>query len=214
MKKSIIIVGMGPGLSSGVAEKFGSEGYQVGMISRNADKLAVLKNEYHAKGIQSSYTIADAAHTDELLKAIQKLIDEFRGIDVLHYNAVDYRQKFLLDETVEDLANGFKISVANALASSRYVLPYLKKVNGSVLITGGGAANIPNPDMASISLGKAGIRNLALQLHEVFKKEKVFVGTVTINGWIQHESKTHSPKILAQKFWELNERRNVVEVSY
>ncbi|MBY0432642.1 MAG: hypothetical protein K2U26_00880, partial [Cyclobacteriaceae bacterium] len=71
-----------------------------------------------------------------------------------------------------------------------------------------------NPDMASISLGKAGIRNLALQLHTVLKKEGVFVGTVTIGGWIQLNSTTHSPKILAEKFWTLNAQRNTVEVVY
>jgi short-subunit dehydrogenase len=214
MSKTIIIVGMGPGLSSGVAEKFGSEGYQVGMISRNAEKLEALRKEYETKNIRSAYATADVANTEELLKAIQKLIDELGWIDVLHYNAVDYRYTSLMDETVEELANGFKISVGNALASARYALPYLKKVKGAVLITGGSSGIKPNPDMASISLGKAGVRNLTLQLHEVLKKEGVFAGTVTIGGWIQHDSKTHSPKILAEKFWELNQKRDVVEIAY
>lgn len=214
MKKSIIIVGMGPGLSLGVAEKFGAEDFAIGMISRSEDKLLVFQKQLSSQGMESHYEQADVADTQQLLGALRGLKQKLGRVDVLHYNAVDYRMKPLLDETVEDLANGFKISVAHALASAKELLPELKKNQGSVLLTGGATATQPNSDMASISLGKAGIRNLALQLHAVLKKEGVFVGTVTIGGWIQPNSATHSPKILAEKFWALNAQRNTVEVVY
>jgi NADP-dependent 3-hydroxy acid dehydrogenase YdfG len=135
-------------------------------------------------------------------------------IDVLQYNAVDYRMNPLMSETADTLTTGFRISVANALAATQTLLPDLKSVKGAVLLTGGGSGNHPNPNMASISLGKAGIRNLAVQLNEVLKAEGVYVGTLTIGGWIQPESETHSPKILAEKFWELYQNRNQVEVIY
>jgi len=34
------------------------------------------------------------------------------------------------------------------------------------------------------------------------------------SGGINPDSETHSPKILAQKFWDLNEARNQVEIIY
>lgn len=70
------------------------------------------------------------------------------------------------------------------------------------------------PDIASISMGKAGLRNLALQLHQVLKPENIFVGTITISGWISPESQTHTPAMLAKKFWDLNQARNQVEIIY
>lgn len=214
MKKSIIIVGMGPGLSLGVAEKFGGEKYVVGMISRSTDKLLDFQKQLSAKNIESFFETADVANTTELISAIKKLKEKLGRVDVLHYNAVDYRMKPLMEETIDDLTNGFKTSVANVLAATRELLPELKRSKGAILLTGGATATKPNPDMASISLGKAGIRNLAYQLHQVLIPEGVYVGTLTIDGWIQHESATHSPQILAEKFWQLNAARDRVEEEY
>lgn len=214
MAKNILIIGMGGGLSLGIAEKFGQEGYQVGMISRSADKLLGFQSNLRALGIVSEFATADVADTSQMLQAIREIKNKLGSITTLQYNAVDYRMKHLLEESVEDLTNGFKISVGNAFAATMELLPDLKENQGAVLLTGGGSANHPNPAMASISLGKAGIRNLALQLHETLKPHGVFVGTVTISGWIQPDSATHSPTILAQKFWELNQARNRVEIVY
>jgi len=211
MKKSIIIVGMGPGLSLGVAEKFGQEGFAVGMISRNAEKLKQLSEHLAEMGIESVYAAADVADTDQLTQALGLLSDQLNGVHVLHYNAVDARMKPLMEETVEDLTKGFKISVANALAAVRFLLPQLKLNKGAVLLTGGGTANYPNPDMATISLGKAGIRNLAYQLHQALAKDDVFVGTVTVGGWINPQNPKHAPKVLADIFWDVYVKRDPVE---
>lgn len=214
MKKNIIIIGMGQGLSMGIAEYFGNEGFHIGMMSRSAEKLAGFQAQLAEKGISSDFVTADVADTDQMIEAIHVLQSKMGTIDVLQYNAVDYRMNPLMSETADTLTTGFRISVANALAATLALLPDLKSVKGAVLLTGGGSGNHPNPNMASISLGKAGIRNLALQLNEVLKAEDVYVGTLTIGGWIQPESETHSPKILAEKFWGLYQNRDQVELIY
>ena len=212
--KSIIIVGMGPGMSMGLAEKFGKEGFKVGMISRTESKLQTYVEQLRQKGVLSDYSVADVSDTDQLRSALRKLKERLGGVDVLEYNAVDARYVNIMDEDVDDLVKGFRISVGNAFAATMELLPELKKSKGAVLFTGGGTATLPNPDFASISLGKAGIRNLAFQLNRTLKTEGVFVGTVTVGGWIHHESETHSPEILAEKFWALYQKRDQVELVY
>lgn len=214
MEKNLLIIGMGPGLSLGVAEKFGKEGFKVGMVSRNAEKLQGFQNQLTQLGIESAFAVADVGNTAEMLQALAHLQKALGPVTVLLYNAVDYRMSHLLSETADSLTEGFRISVANAFEASKFLLPDLKAHQGTILFTGGASGSHPSPDMASISLGKAGIRNLALQLHQVLQAENVFVGTLTISGWIQPDSTTHSPKILAEKFWELHTHRNQVEIIY
>lgn len=214
MGKSIIIVGMGPGLGTGIAEKFGTERYQVGMISRSTEKLVLAQEMLAKKGITSFHATADVADENQLQTALLRLVKELGGLDILQYNAVDYRMKHILDETIDDLTNGFKVSVGNVLVATKTVLPFLEQSKGSVLITGGASAHYPDPNMASISLGKAGVRNLALQLHTALKSKDIFVGTVTIAGWINPQSETHTPKQIAEQFWRLNQERNNVEIAY
>ena len=214
MGKAMIIVGMGEGLSMGIAEYFGAQGFSIGMVSRTAAKLETLKQELGRKNINSFYATADAADTSQLLAALDALTRQLGGIDILQYNAVDYRYVPILQESVEDLVTGFRVSVGNAFAACMHLLPMLRETKGAILLTGGGSGLNSNPNFATISLGKAGIRNLALQLHQALQPEGVFAGTVTVNGWIRHESETHSPAILATKFWQLYAERDAAELAY
>jgi short-subunit dehydrogenase len=214
MTQNIIIVGAGAGMSAGVAEKFGIEGYTVGLISRSAAKLAQQVENLQQKNIKAYYATADAYNNQELESAVRDLLGKMGGIDTLVYNAAAMKMKNLLSETAEELAEDFKISVANAFHLVKAFLPELKASQGSVLFTGGGFALQPSPQFGSLSLGKAGIRSLAFQLNEALKPENVFVGTITIQGYIQPDSATHSPKILAEKYWELNQSRDRAEIQY
>jgi short-subunit dehydrogenase len=111
MTKNLIIVGMGPGMSMGMAQKFGKEGFTIGMISRSKDKLKKYQEILRSSGISAHYAMADVSDTKSLLMAIEQLKKGMGGISVLNYNANDGRFIPLLEENVEDLTKGFRISV-------------------------------------------------------------------------------------------------------
>jgi short-subunit dehydrogenase len=214
MNKNVIIIGAGPGLSQGIAEKFGTEGYVVGLISRNEEKLKQQVIDLKSLGVNSFYAIANAYDKDSLNDAIISLKEKIGKIDTLVYNAAALKMKNLMDESTDDLVDDFKISVANAFHTVKLLYQDLKEMQGTVLFTGGVFAINPSPQFGSLSLGKAALRNLAFQLHQELKADNIYVSTLTINGYIQHSSETHSPKILAEKFWNMHQTRSEVEIQY
>lgn len=214
MSKSILIIGAGPGFSTAVAEKFGAEGYSVGLVSRNAEKLQSLNSSLNNKGITSYFAAADAGNPVELEHAITELKTKLGGISVLLYNAAALKNKDIWTETTDDILNDFKLNVAHALYSAQILHEDFKTNDGAILLTGGSLSRNPNPQYGSLALGKAGILNLALQLNQRLKSDGIFVGTITINGFIRPNSPTHSPKILAEKLWTLFQNRTNVEVQH
>ena len=97
------------------------------------------------------------------------------------------------------------------MESVKFLYNDLKKNGGAVIFTGGGLANHPHPMYGSLSIGKAGIRNLALQLHDPLKADGIYLGTLTITNEVTPDSETHSFDIVADKFWELFANRSEVE---
>ena len=209
--KTILIIGAGTGLSLGVARKFGKQGFNVGLISRSESNLEKLNNILKSENIQSYYAPADVRNTESLKEAISKLRNDVGSIDVLFYNVADVKAKDILEETSASLIDDFSRNVAAALDAYLLVQNDLKENQGAVLISGGGFALFPSADYGSLSIGKAGIRSLALQLHERLKPDNVYVGLLTIANIISESSPTHSPAVLADKFWQLYQDRITAE---
>jgi short-subunit dehydrogenase len=214
MSNSIIIVGAGPGFSAAVGERFGREGYKIGLISRDEQKLQTMVTQLASKGFTASYALADAGNQSELEQALSALKTSLHGVSVLLYNAAALKNRDIWTETPESLANDFKLNVAHALFCSQVLHDDLKAHQGAILLTGGGLSKNPNPQYGSLALGKAGTLNLAIQLNKRLKDDGIFVGTITINGFIRPYSPTHSPEILAEKLWKLFKNRTDVEIQH
>jgi NAD(P)-dependent dehydrogenase (short-subunit alcohol dehydrogenase family) len=60
MGKTIVVVGFGPGISTAVAEKFGSSGFSVALVGRNEERLASGVKALKTKGIDAAAFPADA----------------------------------------------------------------------------------------------------------------------------------------------------------
>lgn len=214
MNKTIIIVGAGPNLSLGIAEKFAQNHFSIGLIARNEEKLKAQVEDFRSRGIKAGYATADAYDTEQIAHAVLSLADQLGRVDVLLYNAAAMKYKNIADENAEELTNDFRMSVANAFHCVKILHRRLGETNGAVLFTGGGLALHPNVQVGSLSITKAALRNLAFQLHEILKPDGIYVGTLTVNNSIHAESETHSPRMLADKFWEMYAGRTDAEISY
>ncbi|SHE63288.1 SDR family NAD(P)-dependent oxidoreductase [Pedobacter caeni] len=212
MSKSIIIVGAGEGVSGAAARKFGKEGFSVGLISRDPDKIILLVEDLKANGITVFTAKAEVADTNQLKTAIDSLKLQLGKINTLLYNAAFIKEKNILEEDTASLLESIKIDVGGALESVKLVLPDLEEEEGAVLITGSALSINPYAAYGALSIGKAGVRNLALQLHEALKPKNIYVGTLTIAGYVQPDSETHSPTLLANSFWDMYQKRELAEV--
>jgi NAD(P)-dependent dehydrogenase (short-subunit alcohol dehydrogenase family) len=198
---NLLIVGMGPGLSLGVAQRFAREGFSIGMIGRNEEALKQFAAQVPGR---SAVGVADAGNEDDLITAIRRCEGELGATDVLVYNAALWEMTPLADVTGEKLRRSFAINVAGALTAVQAVLPGMRAAGrGSVLLTGGGLALYPAPKLGTLAIGKSGLRSLALTLAKELSPEGIHVATITICGMIQAGT-FFAPDRIAEVYWTLH----------
>lgn len=208
-KKILTIVGMGPGISNAVAEKFAKEGFAIAMIARNEKRLADYKSKFDKRGVETYQIAADAGDENSLVSAFQKIHSDFGNTNVLHYNVFSFREGKPMDLKYNDVINDFKVNVAGALLSAQQVLPtMLVKKEGTLLFTGGGLAIEPYPIYTSLAIGKAGIRNLSHSLYADLKPKGIHAASVIVTGFVKPDTK-YAPDLIAEEFWKLYLQKQV-----
>jgi len=206
MNKLLTIVGMGPGISKAVADRFAKEGYSLAMIARSEERLSLFQELYEKELIYSRYYVADASDAHKLQTAIESVHRDLGPTSVLLYNASRLKKVDILQETMENLSADLKVNVGGALEAVKAVLPAMKeRGSGTILLTGGGLALRPNAQYGSLSIGKAGLRSLAFQLKQTLAGTGIKVATVTVAGFVSPKSPKHTPENVAEQFWQLHQ---------
>ena len=210
-KKLAVIVGAGPGLGVNVARTFGEHGFHVVLVARDGAKLEALQGGLRGSGLESSIQTADASDAASLSEAFAAIKREHGPTDVLVYNAALLVGGLPTSLDNETFMRHYQVDVASALHCANLVLPdMLGRGDGAILFTGGGFALHPVAEYACISIDKAALRALAFALSGEVRERGVYVGTVTVMGNIAPGTR-YDPSLIAQKYWELYERRDAVE---
>ena len=213
MKKTIIVIGAGPGLGFGVAKKFGKEGYFVILVARNQESLVKMSDELNILNIENTFAIADASINKEFAKALEGIKSEFGTPDVVVYN-VGITAPDPEDLTTDDLVHHFKTDVAGAWTTVKvFVDDEFAKKKGAIIFTGGGLAFYPADGYIPLSIDKSALRSLAYILNNKLKDKSIFVGTVTVCGTINGDEYFAADNI-AEMYWQLNEKRDRCEYVY
>lgn len=203
-KGSVFIVGYGAGVSGALAQAFAREGYSLGLISRDAGKLEAAVDALKASGVVAHGFTAEAGDAAALSAALSAARDALGDAEILHYNAATWRPGPVLGTTPESFDGDFQICVTGALVAAQAVAPAMIAAGrGTILFTGGGLALFPSPQAPSLSVGKAGIRALALMLAEELAPKGIRVGTVTIAGTVAPGT-PFAPEKIADAFLALH----------
>lgn len=189
------IVGMGRGISYSAARRFAAEGFRIGMIARDEDLLAQLEREIPG----SQGAAADAGDEARLRAALRRL----GAAEVLVYNASASHAAAPSALNVEEAVADFRVNAIGAVVAVQECAPAMRAAGrGTILLTGGGLALGPMAQVASLSMGKAALRNLAGSLAEELEPAGIHVATVTVCGFVQPG--THfDPGRIAEVYWTL-----------
>ena len=200
----IIIIGVGPGISLGVARKFGKEGFRVGLVSRREEKLKEYASQLQQDGIQASYAKADVTDEASLHEALVTLGAASGEADIILYNPSGYSKKEILEQEWSTIERAIHISAGGYFHLMKMVLPhYLRKNTGRLFVTGGGTALKGDADMVALSAGKAALRNIVQAFQQRVKNTGIHIAQVTVCGYVQASDPKYNPDAIAEQFWTL-----------
>lgn len=198
----LLIVGAGPGISAATARRFGAQGHAVALIARREQPLAELGEQLRADGIEASWATAEAGDPASLTAAIDRFVARTGPVDVLLYNVSVGREVAAVDLRPEQLAADLAAGAVGLQTAVRAVLPGMRQRGGTVLVTGGGAADHPIATLPTLGVQKAAVRALAHVLGVALAPEGIHVATVTIRGFVG-AGKQIEPDRVAELFAEL-----------
>jgi len=206
-QSNAVVVGYGPGIGAAVAEAFGQAGHTLSLIARDGTKVQAAAADWVSRGHKAIGLAANAGESQALRAALREARDALGDPEVLVYNAAAWRPGPVLNLTPIELVQDFEVCVAGALTAASAVVESMRsRGRGSILFTGGGLALHPSRFAPSLSIGKAGIRALALMLADELAPSGVKVGTVTVAGTVA-DGTSLSPTRIAQAFLELHHNR-------
>jgi NADP-dependent 3-hydroxy acid dehydrogenase YdfG len=228
MASTILVCGYGPGISEGVARKFGAQGFQVALVARSDERVQKGAQALTEAGITAKGFACDLGDTSAVAALIERVRSALGPITVLHWNAY---AGFAGDLTTADVADMYKaldVSVAGLVVAAQKALPDLKsQKDGAILVTGGGLAFYdPKVDAMAVSwnamglaLSKAAQHKLVGLLHQKLKGDGVYVGEVVVLGMVKgtafdQGAATLEPSAIADRFWQIYQGRTEITVNF
>ena len=205
MAETCLIVGAGPGIGQACALAFAREGYDIALIARHPERLVAQTTEIAwTTGRNARAYAADAADAEALRGALHTATRELGMPRVLIYNVASVQRARPAVLDIEQLVREFRANVAGALVCAQALVPEMRAAGGGTLLfTGGGLADHPTADYASLSLCKAALKSLTHTMAQDYGVHGIHVATVTVHGFVQQG--THfDPHLIAQSFIKLH----------
>jgi NADP-dependent 3-hydroxy acid dehydrogenase YdfG len=143
---TLAIVGAGPNLGLAAASRFGAEGFDIGLVARNTQRLEELRGTLGHRGIRAAAAAADIRRPQAVAQALEDLIERLGPVDVLLYSpsVVVEWIKPVAESTAADVRPHLELSVLGAIGAVQTVLPGMReRGGGTLLFTTGGPPSPP-----------------------------------------------------------------------
>ena len=182
MSELVLIVGVGPGLSSSIARLCASRKMKVILASRDIGKLENLKKEIDAITIS-----CDAKD----IKSVQNLFKEVDKIGVP--NLVIYNPSMRVKGSITEIdaiqvQKAINVTCFGAfLVSKEASKRMLERKSGSIFFTGATAGVKGFANSSAFAMGKFALRGLAQSLARELHPQNIHIGHFVIDGAIGRE---------------------------
>jgi NAD(P)-dependent dehydrogenase (short-subunit alcohol dehydrogenase family) len=219
-KPVALIVGAGPGISLAFAESLRQSGYEVGVASRNLEKLRPL-----AESVGARPFVVDVSSTQSIVELFETVEAGLGAPDVVLFNPSARVRGELLSLDAAAAAAAIQTTAIGALVTAqeaaRRMLP---RGRGTILFTGATAGVKGFARSSVFAMGKFALRGLAQSLARELGPQGIHVVHFVIDGGVVQGSEdveVFTPRAIAQSYmaaiaqpkgawsWEVELRSNV-----
>ena len=187
MTESVLIVGVGSGLSASLARLCSKKNMVVNLAARNIDKLKTLKEEINANTYQ-----CDATNKESVSNLFKELDNTIGTPNLVIYNAAARVRGSIVELDPAQTQKAIEVTCYGAfLVAQESAKRMLKRKSGSIFFTGATAGVKGFANSSVFAMGKFGLRGLAQSLARELHPQNIHIGHFIIDGGIGSKSDTN-----------------------
>lgn len=188
MSKVVVISGVGPGLGSTLAHRFASEGADLVLVARSADRLEEVAKEVIATGRRALAVPADITDDDQVANLVKAATAEYDHIDVLINNAFRVpSMKPLAQTTFQHIRDAIELSGLGTLRLTQAFTTALAEANGSIVNLNSMVIRHSQPKYGAYKMAKAALLAMSQSLASELGEQGIRVNSVA-PGYIWGET--------------------------
>ncbi|MCX6199116.1 MAG: SDR family NAD(P)-dependent oxidoreductase [Bacteroidetes bacterium] len=212
MNKKIVITGATKGIGRAIAEKFGSEGWDLAVCARSQRDLDEMNSSLVLRSSRLVTFVCDVSKPKEVKAFAEKILNEFGAVEIIVNNAGVFIPGQVINEKEGTLEKLMETNLYSAYYLSRMLLPkMLEKRSGHIFNLCSVASIQAYPNGGSYSISKFALLGLSKALREELKEYHIKVtaliaGATYTDSWSQSnlpESRFMKAEDIAQAVWDV-----------
>lgn len=185
-RETAVIVGVGTGLGYSLARKLASDGYDVALLSRDAERLRTLCEELSGLGVDAASYGFDATHETDVRRTFARVVQRHGCPTLVVYSVQESGPGSILDVSVPAFESAWRHNCLGAfLVSQEAARAMVSCGKGSIFLIGSTSSIIGRAGHLNLAVGKFGQRALAQVLSRELWPLGIHVAHVLIDADIR-----------------------------
>jgi 3-oxoacyl-[acyl-carrier protein] reductase len=159
-----LVTGAAQGIGAEIARQLAGAGAQVGVLDLNLDAAQAVADEITAAGGAALGLAADVSKRDQLQAAIDALVGQFGGLQILVNNAGVIRDNLLFKMTDDDWTTVMEVHLRGAFLASQIAQQHMVAAKFGRIISMSSTSAVGNRGQANYSTAKMGLQGLTKTL--------------------------------------------------
>lgn len=184
--RTVVVVGVGPGLGREVAVAALREGANVVLAARREKTLEATAGELDPAGARTAYRCADVTRPEQLAGLFSHAVQRFGAVDaVVLVAALDTVLGGVEATSLQDWRDTFEVNVFGAVHVTRAALPALRSSRGALVFVGSQSMLRPPPEALQVAYAasKGALLSMAYHLAQELGEHGIRVNTV-VPSWM------------------------------
>lgn len=179
--KTAVITGAGSGMGRATARLFAERGARVAVVDLDGDAAAeTASNIEDAVSDTALAMTADVSNPEGVASFIERTVDEFGSIDILHNNAGIPQESTPVEDVTEQMWDRIQdVNLKSAFLGAKNAVPYMREQGGGVILNTASTAGIrPRTGLSAYAASKGGMITLTKQLAHELAEDGIRVNAI------------------------------------